>query len=122
MKAIDRLISAVDMTAKPKSIELPDGTTFDFFASPLTSAEREQAMKNAGEGAASASKFSMELIVNKTLDENGRKVFQPGEAAQLRREVPSKVVDALLTAILDNAEEEEEAETDPKSTTRKSST
>ena len=121
LRAIDRLVAAVDMTAKPKEITLPNGDEFSFFAAPLTAAERERALKNAGSGSDSAAKFSMDLIINKVLDESGRKVFAPGEAARLRHDLPSKVLDDLLSQILENGDEEseDEAEATPKRTSRK---
>ena len=120
MRAIDKLLSSVDMTAQAKQVELEDGETFEFYVKPLTAAERERAMKEAGSGADQASKFSMHLILTKCLDENGQKLFAAGDAAQLKNRMPSKLFDALLTAVLGNDEpEEEEADATPKRTSKK---
>ena len=54
MRLIDQLVKAVDMTAAEKSIDV-NGKDFIFWVTPLTAAEREKALKEAGDGAAPVS-------------------------------------------------------------------
>ena len=118
MRAIDRLVAAVDMTAQRREITLPDGEVFEFFATPLTAAERERAMKEAGSGSDSAQKFGMALIVTKCVDANGAKLFAAGDAARLKHDLPSSVVDDLMMQVI-GKQEEEEAEATSKRKSRK---
>ena len=67
MRLIDQLVKAVDMTATEKTIDV-NGKEFTFWVTPLTAAERERALKEAGEGAAQSSKFGMSLIISKCRD------------------------------------------------------
>ena len=120
MRFVEKLLSAVDMTAQKKQVELEDGRIVEFYVKPLTAAERERAMKEAGSGADQASKFSMQLILTKCLDENGQKLFASGDAAEVKNRMPAKLFDAFLTAVLGNDEpEEEEADATPKRTSKK---
>ena len=110
MRAIDRLCAAVDLTPARRSVELPDGSEFEFWVSPLTAAERERAMKEAKDD---AQKFGITLLINKARDENGAPLFASGDYARLKRELPTKVLDALSLAVLgtdDDAEDDEEQE------------
>ncbi len=118
MRAIDKLVAAVDMTAQRREITLPDGEVFEFFATPLTAAERERAMKEAGSGSDSAQKFGMALIVTKCVDANGQKLFAAGDAARLKHDLPSSVVDDLMMQVI-GKQEEEEAEATSKRKSRK---
>lgn len=111
MRAIDRLMAAVDMAPQKRSVILPDGSEFEFYCTPLTAAERETAMKAAKDD---AQKFGLTLLVNKAKDEAGAPLFAPGDMAQLRRMLPTSVVDELMAQILGAKEEgEEEAEEAP---------
>lgn len=114
--ALDRLKKAVSMQPERKTIDLPDGSEFEFWMTPLTMAQRARAQKQAkGDD---ATDFALQLLAMKAIDESGQKLFQPGEIAELRNELPTSVVDALILALLsdDDDEEEEEEETDMKST------
>ena len=111
-RAIETLVAAVDMTAQRKEITLPNGEPFEFYATPLTAAERERAMKDAGSGSDSAQRFGMALIVSKCVDGNGQKMFAPGEAARLRHDLPSSVIDDLMLQVIGNTDDDEEEEAD----------
>ena len=109
---IDRLLSKVDMSAQKRTVEI-EGEEFEFYVTPLTAAERERALKEAGSGTESAQKFGIALIVQKCRDENGQPLFAQAEAARLRNDMPASVVDALMTAVIQGETEEDEEE--PKS-------
>ena len=114
MRLIDQLVKAVDMTATEKTIDV-NGKEFTFWVTPLTAAERERALKEAGEGAAQSSKFGMSLIISKCRDKAGASCFIAADAARLRRELPSSVFDQLLMAVMGTEEEAEEESDDSKS-------
>jgi hypothetical protein len=109
--ALDRLKKSVSMAASRRAVELPDGTEFEFFMTPLTLAERGRAQKQAKSD--DATDFALQLLVAKATDENGMKMFSPGEVAELRNELPASVVEALMLQLLQEPEAEE-VESDPK--------
>ena len=117
MRAIDRILASVDMTPVRKSITLPDGYELEFYVTPLSSMEREKAMKEAGDGPGSTSVFSQSLILQKCRDEHGQPLFTKADLVELKRTAAS-ISDDLTVAILGSAEEEEAAP-DPKSTSRR---
>lgn len=113
MRALDRLKAAVSMKAQRKSVELPDGTEFEYWMTPLTLAERGRAQKQAKSD--DATDFALQLLVNKATDENGSKMFAPGDVSELRNELPSSLVEALMLQLLSSEDEDEEdEELDPK--------
>ena len=103
LRAIDRLRKAANLEPAKKTIELSDGTTFEMWVAPLTMAERERAQKQAKSDDANA--FALQLLIAKALDENGTKLFSPGEIDVLKNEVKDKDLQTLMLAILtDDAE------------------
>jgi hypothetical protein len=103
VRAIDRLRKAANLEPVKKQVELSDGSTFEMWVAPLTMAERERAQKQAKSDDANA--FALQLLIAKALDENGTKLFSPGEVDVLKNEVKDKDLQALMLAILtDDAE------------------
>ena len=105
-KALDRLKKSVNMTASRRAVELPDGSEFEFWMTPLTLAERTRAQKQAKSD--DATDFALQLLVSKAKNENGIPLFNVGELAELRNELPATVVEALMLQLIGEAEEEEE--------------
>ena len=119
MRALDRLKAAVSMKAQRKSVELPDGSEFEYWMTPLTLAERGRAQKQAKSD--DATDFALQLLVNKATDENGSKLFAPGDVPELRNELPSTLVEALMLQLLSGEDkDEEDEELDPKPSSRNS--
>ena len=112
--ALDRLKKSVSMQPQRKSVELPNGDDFEFFMTPLTLAQRARAQKQAK--SEDATDFALQLLAMKATDQSGQKLFQPGELAELRNELPATVVEALMLQLLADDQQEEEEETDMKST------
>ena len=105
-KALDRLKKSVSMKPARRSVELPDGSEFEFWMTPLTLAERTRAQKQAKSD--DATDFALQLLVSKARDENNRPLFNVGELAELRNELPASVVEALMLQLIGEVEEEEE--------------
>ena len=105
-KALDRLKKSVSMKPQRRSVELPDGSEFEFHMTPLTLAERTRAQKQAKSD--DATDFALQLLVTKARDENNRPLFAIGELAELRNELPASVVEALMLQLIGEPEEEEE--------------
>jgi hypothetical protein len=114
MRALDRLKNACAMKATRKAVELPDGTEFEFWAQPITLAQRARAQKLAGND--NASDFAIQLLVMQAQDENGQRLFSPGDVAELKNELPAAVVETLMLQLLQDAEGEDDEPLDMKST------
>ena len=109
VKALDRLKKAANLVPVKRSVELTDGSTFEFYCSPLTMAERERAQKDADSEEATA--FALQLLVQKAKDENGQALFKSGEIAELKNEVRDADLQTLMLAVItgDKNVTEEEA-------------
>ena len=81
MRAIDLLVASVDMSLKSKAVEMPNGKSFTFWMKPLTLGECSKAQKQAPGDDANA--FALTLLCNKACDENGTRMFAPGDLATL---------------------------------------
>ena len=105
-KALDQLKKAVSMKAAVRSVELPDGSSFEFWMTPLTLAERSKAQKQAKSD--DATDFALQLLVSKAKDENSVPLFNPGEISELRNALPASVVEALMLQMIGEQEEDED--------------
>jgi hypothetical protein len=109
IRAIDRLRKAANFEPIKQEVLLSNGDEFVFYVTPLTAAEREKAKKDARSD--NASDFAMQLLVSKALDENGEKLFRPGDIPVLKREILDEDLQKLiLCALRPNSEDEAEAD------------
>ena len=104
MSALDRLRKAANLEPEKKEVELSDGSVLEMWVTPLTMAERERAQRQAKSDDAGA--FAMQLLLTKACDENGQKLFKPGEIDILKNEVKDKDLQALMLALLTDESEE----------------
>ena len=83
---------------------------------PLTIAEREMIQKKSG-GIEDANDFALQLMIEKALDKNEKRLFADGDKASLRREVAASVLQEIQLAMLEAGTTTgvEEAEADLKS-------
>ena len=103
LSALDRLRKAANLEPVKKEVTLSDGSLFEMYVSPLTMAERERAQRQAKSDDANA--FALQLLLSKAQDENGRKLFNPGEIDVLKNEVKDSDLQSLMLAVI-NLEEE----------------
>lgn len=108
--ALQRLKAAASMKPQRKTVELPNGDEFEFYMTPTTLAERARAQKQAKTD--DATDFALQLLVSKAVDENGTKLFDVGDLAEMRNSLPASVIEAVMLQML-TGEEQEETE-DPK--------
>jgi len=101
--ALDRLRKAANLEPKKKEVTLSDGSTFEMYVTPLTMAERERAQKQVKGDDTNG--FALQLLLNKALDENGRKLFSAGEVDVLKNEVKDKDLQSLMLAVINEEEE-----------------
>ena len=115
--ALDRIKKAVSLKPQRKSVELPDGSEFEYYAPPITLAQRNRAQKLAGDD--NPTNFAIQLLVMIAQDEDGGKLFDTGDIAELKNSLPASVVEGLLLQLLTEAEADE-VELDPKGSQRTS--
>ena len=102
--ALDRLRKAANLEPNKKEVKLSDGSIFEMYVTPLTMAERERAQKQARSDDANA--FALQLLMNKALDESGRKLFNVGEIDVLKNEVKDSDLQSLMLAVINSDQEE----------------
>ena len=98
--------------------ELKEGdvTVLEIYWNPLTIAEREAIVGKSGDSASSED-FPLNLMIQKALDKDGKRLFQDGHKAILRREVNAATLQEIQLAMLNSGSEYklEEAKADLKS-------
>ena len=109
LSPLDRLKKASNLTPAKKTVRLSDGTDFEFWCTPMTMAEREQAQKGTKDD---ANAFAIRLFVSKALHEDGRRMFQAGQIDELKHEVTAEIMDKVMLALLPNQDDEDDF--DPK--------
>ena len=110
--ALDRLRKAANLKPSKRSVTLANGDEFEFYSTPLTMAQRERAQKEAKSD--DVNQFALQLLVQKATDENGGRMFGPGDVAALKNDVRDEDLQALMIAVI-SSEGEEEEEIDMKS-------
>ena len=117
MEAIELLRNKFGVSQKYK-YELKDGEdiVLEIYWNPLTLAERESIVALAGDNS-SADDFALTLMITKALDKDGKRLFQDGHKASLRREVNASILQEIQLAMLNSGSEYkmEEAKADLKS-------
>ena len=81
----------------------------------LTIAEREMIQKKSG--SEDANDFALQLMIEKALDKDSKRLFSDGDKASLRREVAASVLQEIQLSMLEagSDKEVEEAKADLKS-------
>ena len=113
VRAVDRLRKAANLKATRRLVVLENGDEFEFWATPLTMAQREKANRDAKSD--DINQFALRLLLSKATDESGSKLFSPGDLAVLKNEVRDDDLQKLMVAMI-NPDAEEEEELDLKST------
>jgi len=85
--------------------EVKDGdeTVLEIYWHPLTIAERESIQKKAGTD--DANDFALGMLIEKALDEDGKRLFQDGERAVLKNAVEASVLQDIQLAMLSSGAE-----------------
>jgi len=86
--------------------ELKEGdvTVLEIYWNPLTIAEREAIVGKSGDSASSED-FALNLMIQKALDKDGKRLFQDGHKASLRREVNAGTLQDIQLAMLNSGSE-----------------
>jgi len=117
MRAVELLSNKFGVSQLYQHDVKKDGeVVLTIFWHPLTIAERESIQKKSGK-TEDASDFALALMIEKALDEKGKRLFADGDKATLRREVEASILQEIQLAMLESGsdKEVEEVEKDLKS-------
>ena len=64
---------------------------------PLTIAEREAIQKKSSDD---VNDYALQMMIEKALDEDGKRIFQDGDKASLRREVEVTILEEIQLAMI----------------------
>lgn len=104
MEAIELLRNKFGVSQKYK-YEVKDGeeTVLEIYWHPLTIAERESIVaKSKGDD---GNEFALNLMIEKALNEDGKRLFQDGHKASLRREVNATILQDIQMAMMTSGDE-----------------
>ena len=96
-------------------VKIEGEVVLEVFWHPLTIAERESIQKRTDSD--DAGDFALNLMIQKALDKEGKRLFADGDRAGLRRDVDASVLQEIQLAMLTSGSESkvEEAKADLKS-------
>ncbi len=117
MEAIELLKNKFGVSQKYRyDVIVDEQVLLSIYWHPLTIAERESIMTRSKDDEL-GNEFALNLMIEKALDENGKRLFQDGHRATLRREINAGVLQEIQLAMMASGQENkvEEAKTDLKS-------
>jgi len=96
-------------------VKKQDEVIFSVYWHPLTIAERESIIKKSG--TEDNNDYALQMMIEKALDEDGKRLFQDGDKASLRREVEASILEEIQLAMVNSGADKEvsEAKADLKS-------
>ena len=107
LSALDKLKKAANLTPIKKEVTLSNGEDFEFWCTPLTMAERERAQKIIKDKE-DMNAFALTLFVQKATDENGQRLFQIGQMAELKNDVRDSDLQLLMLAVIQDIADDAE--------------
>ena len=78
---------------------------FSVYWHPLTIAERESIIKKSG--TEDNNDYALQMMIEKALDEDGKRLFQDGDKASLRREVEASILEEIQLAMVNSGADKE---------------
>ena len=110
-KPLSELIKGVNKEPVRRTLTF-QGETYEFFSTFLTLAQREK-IKAAQKNADDAQEFALKLLIDKALTKDGKRMFQPGQYAELKNEWPASELETAMLQLI-RGSEDEEGDEDPK--------
>ena len=114
-RAVDLLKNRFGVSQLYKhDIKQDDEIILTVYWHPLTIAEREAIQKKSSQD---INDYALQMMIEKALDVDGKRVFQDGDKASLRREVNVSILEEIQLAMINSGVEKEvsEAKADLKS-------
>ena len=104
-RAVDLLKNKFGVSQLYKhDIKQNDEIILSIYWNPLTIAEREAIQKKSSED---VNDYALQMMIEKALDEDGKKVFQDGDKASLRREIEASVLEEIQLAMVNAGADKE---------------
>jgi hypothetical protein len=105
-RAVDLLKNKFGVSQLYKhDVKQNDEIILTIYWNPLTIAERESIQKKTDSD--DANDFALQLMIEKAKDENGKRLFQDGDRASLRREVEASVLQEIQLAMINAGADKE---------------
>ena len=115
-RAVDLLRNKFGISQLYKHDVIKNGEViFSVYWHPLTIAERESIIKKSG--TEDNNDYALQMMIEKALDQDGKRLFQDGDKASLRREVEASILEEIQLAMVNSGADKEvsEAKADLKS-------
>ena len=114
-RAVDLLKNKFGVSQLYKhDVKQDDEVILTVYWHPLTIAEREAIQKKSSDD---VNDYALQMMIEKALDEDGKRIFQDGDKASLRREVEVTILEEIQLAMINAGVDKEvnEAKADLKS-------
>ena len=114
-RAVDLLKNKFGVSQLYKHDVVKDGAVeLTVYWHPLTIAEREAIQKKSSDD---VNDYALQMMIEKSLDKDGARLFQDGDKASLRREIEASVLEQIQLAMVNAGADKEvkEAKADLKS-------
>ena len=115
-RAVDLLRNKFGVSQLYKhDVKQDDEVILTVYWHPLTIAERESIQKKTGTD--DTNDYALQMMIEKTLDKDGARLFQDGDKASLRREISASILEEIQIAMIQVGADKEvkEAKADLKS-------
>ena len=115
-RAVDLLKNRFGVSQLYKhDIKQDDEIILTVYWHPLTIAEREAIQKKTT--TEDTNEYALQMMIEKSLDKEGNRIFQDGDKASLRREVEASILEEIQLAMVNSGADKEvkEAKADLKS-------
>ena len=115
-RAVDLLKNKFGVSQLYKhDVKQGDEIILSIYWHPLTIAEREAIQKKSNSD--DVNNYALQMMIEKALDEDGKRLFQDGDKASLRREVEATILEEIQLAMVNSGADKEvkEAKADLKS-------
>ena len=104
-RAVDLLKNKFGVSQLYKhDIKQNDEVILTVYWHPLTIAEREAIQKKSSDD---VNDYALQMMIEKALDEDGKRIFQDGDKASLRREVEVSVLEEIQLAMINAGADKE---------------
>jgi hypothetical protein len=104
-RAVDLLRNKFGVSQLYKhDIKQDDEIILTVYWHPLTIAERESIQKKSSDD---VNDYALQMMIEKALDKDGKRIFQDGDKASLRREVEVSVLEQIQLAMINAGADKE---------------